>query len=129
MLVAELIASALVDAEFPNVFPKNAPSALDYPEAIVLLQGPFEREGRMAGEERGTMRIRILVVRDLPAEAEDAALSVEKCIRRSDWELHRDADPWRIAGIDTSAPFFKERDSSGRYVWEIDVDVTAVREI
>ena len=129
MLVAELIASALVDAEFPNVFPKSSPSALDFPEAIVLLQGPFGREGRFDGEERGTVPVRVLVVRELPAEAESVAIDVERCIRHADWELHRDAGPWRVAGIDTAAPHFKERDSSGRYVWEIDIDVTAVRAI
>ena len=36
---------------------------------------------------------------------------------------------WRIAGIDTVPPWLKERDSSGRFVWEFQVDVTAVRSL
>lgn len=44
---------------------------------------------------------------------------------------HRSADAGscRIVGIDTSAPAFKERDSSGRYVWAFDVTCTVVRSL
>ena len=129
MLVAELVASALVDAEFPNVFPKSAPSALDFPECIVLVQEGFERESRIECEERGIVRVSCHVVRELAADAESVAIAAEACIRNCSWELHRDAAPWRVAGIDTTAPSFKERDSSGRYVWQFGIEVTAVRAI
>ena len=36
---------------------------------------------------------------------------------------------YRIAGINTTAPAFKERDSSGRYVWSFEVACTEVREL
>ena len=127
MLVAEMIASCLVDAEFPNVFPKSLPSALEFPEAIVLVQGAFECESRIEGEERGTVPVTVYVVRDVSAEGEAVANACERCIRHASWEPFSDAWPWRIAGIDTSAPFLKERDSSGRFVWQFEVRVTAVR--
>ena len=50
-------------------------------------------------------------------------------MRGCDWEPHAEDGSWRIAGIDTSAPAFKERDSSGQFVWEFQVDVTAVRSL
>lgn len=129
MLVAEMIASYLVDAEFPNVFPKSLPSALEFPEAIVLVQGAFERESRIEGEERGTVPVTVYVVRDVSADGEAVANACERCVRHASWEAFSESGPWRIAGIDTSAPFLKERDSSGRYVWEFGIEVTAVRSI
>ena len=129
MLVAEIIASCLVAAQFPNVFPKSLPSALDFPEAIVLVQGKFERESRTGGEERGTIHVTVYVVRDVSADGEAVANACEQRVRHASWERDSEAWPWRIVGIDTTAPFLKERDSSGRYVWQFDIDVTAVRTI
>ena len=129
MLVAEMIASALVDAEFPNVFPKVSPAYFHCEEPIVLFHCGFERESRIEGEERGTVHVSVFVVRELPAEAESVAIAAEKCIRDADWEAFAESGPWRIAGLDTLAPELSERDSSGRYVWQFEVDVTAVRTI
>lgn len=129
MLVAEMIASALVDAEFPNVFPKVSPAYFHCEEPIVLFQGGFERESRIEGEERGHVHVSIFVVRELPAEAEGVAIAAERCIRGASWEPFAESGPWRVAGIDTTAPELSERDSSGRYVWQFEVLVTAVREI
>lgn len=36
---------------------------------------------------------------------------------------------WRIVGLDTTAPAFKEIDGSGRFVWAFDVLLTVVRAI
>ena len=129
MLVAEMIASALVDAEFPNVFLKVSPGHFHCEEPIVLFQSGFEREGRSDGEERGTVHVSVFVVHELPAEAESVAIAAEKCIRDADWEAFAEFGPWRIAGLDTSAPELSERDSSGRYVWRFEVDATVVRTI
>ena len=83
----------------------------------------------MDGEERGVVPIACYVVRDVNAEAEADALECERIVRGFGWEAHREAGPWRIAGIDTTAPSFKERDSSGRYVWGFEIEVTAVRSV
>ena len=127
MIVAEMVASALVDAEFPNVFPKVPPAHFQCAEPIVLVQGGFERESRIEGEERGRVHVSVFVVRELPAEAEAVAIAAEKCVRGASWEPFAESGPWRIVGIDTTAPELSERDSSGRYVWQFEVDVTAVR--
>ena len=129
MIVAEMIASALEDAEFPNVFPKVSPGYFHCEEPIVLLQGGFERESRIEGEERGSVHVSVFVVRELPAEAEAVAIAAEKCVRGASWEPFAESGPWRIVGIDTTAPELSERDSSGRYVWQFEVEVTAVRSV
>ena len=129
MMVAEMIASALLGGEFPNVFPKVSPGYFHCEEPIVLLQGGFERESRIESEERGRIHVSVFVVRELPAEAEGVAIAAEKYIRGASWEPFAESELWRIAGIDTTAPELSERDSSGRYVWQFEVIVTAVREI
>ena len=126
---ADMIASALVDPEFPNVFPKVSPGYFHCEEPIVLLQGGFERESRIEGEERGRVQVSVFVVRELPAEAEEVAIAAEKCIRGASWEHFGESGPCRIVGLDTTAPELSERDSSGRYVWQFEVIVTVVREI
>jgi len=129
MIVAEMIASCLVAAQFPNVFPKVSPAYFHCAEPIVLLQGGFEREARVEGGERGRVHVSVFVVRELPAEAESVAIAAEACIRDASWEAFSESWPWRIVGIDTTAPELSERDSSGRYVWQFEVEVTAVRSV
>ena len=61
------------------------------------------------------------------ADAESVAAAAELAVRRADWEPYADAGGYRIVSIDTAAPAFKERDSSGRYVWAFDAACTVVR--
>lgn len=129
MLVAEMVASCLVAREFPNVFPKSSPSAIDFPECIVLAQGAFERESRIEGEERGRVAVACYVVRDACGDAEAVANAAEGAVRGCGWERFGERWPWRVVGVDTTAPRMIERDSSGRYVWEFDIDVTVVRSV
>ena len=63
MLVSSLIAYPLVEADFSVYFSK-LPSSLECPEPVVLAEGEFEREGRMDGEERGTVPVACYVVRE-----------------------------------------------------------------
>ena len=127
MSCADSIAKLLADAHFSCYFSKVLPSVLDCPEPIVVLDGEFERDARMAEEERGTVAVTVLVVREALAEAENAATAAELAVRRADWEPYADAGTYRIVGIDTMAPIFKERDSSGRFVWSFEVACTVVR--
>ena len=129
MSVADSIANMLADAHFSYYFSKVLPSALDCAEPIVVTEGAFERESRMAEEERGTVVVTVLVVREVMADAESVAVAAERAVRSADWEPYADAGSYRITGIDTSAPAFKERDSSGRYVWAFDVACTVVRSL
>ena len=127
MSCADSIAKLLADAHFSCYFSKVSPSALDCAEPIVVLEGAFERDARMADEERGTVAVTVLVVREVAADAENVAADAERAVRRADWEPYADAEIYRIVGIDTTAPAFKERDSSGRFVWSFEVVCTVVR--
>lgn len=129
MSCAESIAKLLADAHFTSCFTKVLPSALDCAEPIVVVEGAFSRDARMAEEERGTVVATVLVVREVMADAESAAVAAEMAVRRADWEPYADAGAYRIVGVDTAAPSFKQRDSSGRYVWAFDVSCAVVRSL
>ena len=124
---ADSIAWILRDTHFTCYFTKVCPSALDCAEPIVVLDGEFSRDARMAEEERGTVAVTVLVVRETLADAEEVATAAEQAVRRADWEPYADAGAYRIVGIETTAPAFKERDSSGRFVWSFEVACTVVR--
>lgn len=129
MSCADSIAKLLADAHFTSCFTKVLPPALDCEEPIVVTEGAFERGSRLAEEERGSVVAIVLVVREVMADAESVAAAAELAVRRADWEPYADAGSCRIVGIDTSAPAFKERDSSGRYVWAFDVTCAVVRSL
>ena len=129
MSCADSIAKMLTDAHFTSCFTKVLPSALDCEEPIVVTEGAFSRGSRLAEEERGSVVVTVLVVRGVMADAESVAAAAELAVRRADWEPYADAGEYRIVGIDTSAPAFRERDSSGRYVWAFDVSCTVVRSL
>ena len=129
MSCADSIAKLLADAHFTSCFTKVLPSALDREEPVVVVEGAFSRESRMAEEERGSVVVTVLVVREVMADAESVAAAAEQAVRRADWEPYADADEYRIVGVDTTAPALKERDSSGRYVWAFDVTCTVVRSL
>ncbi len=128
MQLAFLIANALLDGDFASYF-ASVPSAAVESEPIVLRQGGFERTSRMEDEERGTVTVVVLVVREVDATAETDANACERWLRRYGWERHAENGSWRIAGLDTTAPAFKERDGSGRFVWAFDVVLTVVRSL
>lgn len=129
MSCADSIKKLLVDAHFTSCFTKVLPSALDCAETVVVVEGAFSRDARMAEEECGTVAVTVMVVREVAADAEAVAVAAELAARQADWEPHADAGSYRIVGVDTSAPAFKERDSSGRYVWAFDVVCTVVRSL
>lgn len=129
MSCADSIAKLLADAHFSCYFSKVRPSALDCVEPIVVVEGTFSRGSRLAEEERGTVTVTVLVVREVLAYAEDVATAAEHAVRRANWEPYADAGTYRIVGIDTKASAFKERDSSGRYVWSFETVCTVVREL
>ena len=126
MQLSFLIAKALLEGDFASYF-ASVPSALDDPEPIVLRQGSFEREARFEDSERGTVAVTVLVVRDVEATAEADSIACERWLRSYGWEASAENGTWRIAGLDTTAPHFIERDGSGRFVWGFAVTLTVVR--
>ena len=128
MQLSFLVAKALLEGDFASYF-ASLPSADDEPEPIVLREGKFERVSRMEHKERGTVAVAVLVVREVAATAEADAIACEKWIRAYGWEPVAENGSWRIVGLDTTAPSFKEIDGSGRFVWAFDVLLTVVRGI
>ena len=112
-----------------ELFSKSSPSALDCAEPIVIREGAFTRSSRIDGEERGSVPVTVMVVREMAGEAEFVATACERWLHSCDWEPHAEDGGWRIVGIDTAVPAFRERDSSGRFVYEFTVEVTAVRSV
>ena len=117
-----------LEGDFASYF-ASLPSADMEPEPIVVREGRLERVSRMEHEERGTVTVAVMVVREVAAKAEADAIACERWIRRYGWEPVAENGSWRIAGLDTTAPAFKERDGSGRFVWTFDVVLTVVRSL
>lgn len=128
MQLSFLVANALLEGDFASYFAK-VPSAAECAEPIVLRQGGFERTSRTDGEERGAVTVAVMVVREVEVQAEADSQACEAWLRSFGWERHAENGRWRIAGLDTTAPAFKERDGSGRFVWAFDVTCTVVRSI
>lgn len=129
MQLSFLVAKALLEGDFASYF-ASVPSAEAEPEPIVVREGAFERTARMDGdEERGTVAVSVLVVREVEADAEADAQACERWIRGYGWEPVAENGSWRICGLDTTAPTFRERDRSGRFVWAFDVLLTVVRSL
>ncbi len=95
----------------------------------MVIDGAYERATRMAEEERGTIGVTVLVVRETAGTAEEVAAGAELTVLRGDWEPYADAGAGRIVGLDAGPASFKERDGSGRFVWGFDVACTVVREL
>ena len=77
MSCADSIAKLLADAHFTSCFAKVLPSALDCGEPIVVTEGAFSRGSRMAEEERGSVAVTVLVVREIMVDAESVAAAAE----------------------------------------------------
>ena len=129
MSCADSVAKMLADAHFSDCFSKVLPSALDYAEPIVVSERAFERASRMSEEERGTVPVTVMVVREASADAEAVAGACERAVRSGSWEPYAETWPWRIVGVDTSAPALMRRDGSGRFVWSFEVACTVVRSL
>lgn len=123
-----MVKEALVRGDFTNCFTKPV-SALACAEPIVVLEGAFSRTSRIDGEERGSVPVAVLVVREDAEAAESVAFACEQMLRGCDWERDAGAWPFRVVGLDSTAPRFKERDSSGRFVWEFSVELTVARSV
>lgn len=106
MQLSFLVAKALLEGDFASYF-ASLPSADVEPEPIVLREGKFERVSRMEAEERGTVAVSVLVVREVAAQAEADAMACEKWIRQYGWEPVAENGSWRIVGLDTTAPAYK----------------------
>ena len=127
--VVDAVAGMLRAAGVGDVF-CIAPSALLSEQPVVVRWEGFSRESRQDGEERGVASVEVFAVRETDAAACDVAILCEAAVRssgRAEWNVA--GFGVRILGIDTDAPAFRERDSSGRSVWAFTVRLTVAREI
>ena len=126
--LGNFVALLLVKAKFTKVFTFSC-SALECPEPIVVTAGGFVRDVRMAEEERGAVTVAVRVVRIVEADARSVAEACERALRRARWEEGDESGQYRVCGLDTTAPEFESRDSSGRFVYRFEVILTVSREI
>ena len=127
--VVDAVAGMLRAAGVGDVF-CIAPSALLSEQPVVVRWAGFSRESRQDGEERGVASVEVFAVRETDAAACDVAILCEAAVRssgRAEWNVA--GSGVRILGIDTDAPAFRERDSSGRFVWAFTVRLTVAMEI
>ena len=122
------VMSLLVRAKFTNLFTFSCP-ALVCPEPIVVTAGGFVRDVRMTSGERGAVTVAVRVVRNVEMDARSVAEACERALRRASWEEGDDSGQYRVCGLDTTAPEFELRDSSGRFVYRFEVILTVAREI
>ena len=126
--LGNIVASLLVRAKFTNLFTFSC-SAIECPEPIVVTAGGFVRDVRMASEERGAVTVSVRVVRNAEMDARSVAEACERALRRGPWDGGAESGQYRVCGLDTTAPDFELRDSSGRFVYRFDVILTVAREI
>ena len=126
--VADAVASMLRDATLTSVLTKLSDSATD-PEPTVVRIAGYERDEVASGDERGIWKIELWVCRERSDDAEAYALGYEKVLRTEQWKNYAGAYLNRITGIDTDAPEPAGRDSSGRYLWMVNVYVSAARSV
>ena len=77
MQLSFLVAKALLESDFASYF-ASLPSADVEPGPIVLREGKFERTSRVEAEERGTVTVAVMVVREVAATAEADALALRE---------------------------------------------------
>ncbi|MRX79386.1 hypothetical protein [Enorma shizhengliae] len=125
--VAGAVASMLFALGFAGVF-CAPPSARCCAEPIVVSQGAFEREARLAdGCERGRVDIGVLVCREEAGAAEAACLAAERALRGAAWPI--DVDGVRISSVDSDGAGPRGRDGSGRWLWGFTLICTVVRHV
>lgn len=125
--VAGAVASMLYALGFADVF-CAPPSAGFCAEPIVVTQGPFAREARLAdGSERGRVDVGVLACREEAGAAEAACLAAERALRGAAWPI--DVDGMRIASVDSDGAGPRGRDGSGRWLWGFTLICTVVRRV
>lgn len=125
--VAGAVASMLYALGFTGVF-CAPPSAGFCAEPIVVSQGAFAREARLAdGGERGRVDVDVLACREDAGAAEAVCVVAERALRGAVWPI--DVDGVRIASADSDGSGPRGRDGSGRWLWGFTLVCTVVRHV
>lgn len=126
MRVEEAVKSMLEAAGVADVF-TAPPSVIECAEPVVVGRAAFEGDMELAYGERGPAKVGVLVCREVRDDARDAAYACETALLDVEWERFANVDGARICSVRVGAPAYKERDGSGRYVYELVVLVDVVR--
>lgn len=123
---ADAAAALLRALGYANVFTCPPPARLCC-EPIVLAQGAFEREARLAdGTERGRVPVDVLVCCEGPRDAEATCRAVERDLRLADWTGAGEGWHLRVAAVDSGGSAPRGRDGSGRWLWGFTLILTVV---
>lgn len=124
--VADVVAALLKALGYGNAFCSPPPARVCC-EPIVLSQGAWEREARLAdGAERGRVPVDVLVCCEGPRDAEATCRAVERDLRRDPWEGAGDGWRCRVAAADSGGCAPMGRDGSGRWLWGFTLMLTVV---
>lgn len=104
------------------------PSVTECAEPICVGHAVYDREAKLPGSERGRATASVHVCRETDAAAQDAAFGCERALAAAAWERMRDLKGGQIVACDVGSPAFKERDGSGRFVYEITLEFTIKRD-
>lgn len=118
MMVEMVVANILMAAGIDGVTIKR-PRVEDSAESVVVGRGKYTRDEQLVDGERGRYEASVLVARDTEEEAIDMAWEVEITLRESAWEPFNECESEYVCSIEPYAPAFREKDSSGRYVYEV----------
>lgn len=126
MIVEMAIAAILKDADIEGVSIARQ-SVLTCPECVRVGHAAYKSEERFTEGECGACEVVVLICRDTDMKAKSVADACESAIKQAMWERYADMGRERICSMDAARPKFKERDSSGRYVYQVAVSVTVDR--
>lgn len=127
MKIAKAVKKLLDDAGAKDVY-VAPPSIATCAEPICVGRAEYERDTKLAGGDRGSAHVWVRVCRETDEAAQDAAFACEKMLRDATWERVRDVKGGQIRGCSVEPPAFKERDDSGRYVYEVALELTIKRD-
>lgn len=122
-----LVKAVLLDAGFSGVF-TFPPSAKLCAEPIVVTQGPYDCVERADWGDAGYIECSAIVCRENPHYAYADAVSVEESLQEWDWSGLEGADRMRVVGLAVGAAYASGRDSSMRYLAEVQMRFRVVRE-
>lgn len=124
--VADVVAVLLRALGYGNVFTCPPPAHVCC-EPIVLSQGSWEREARLAdGAERGRVPVDVTVCCESARDAEATCRAVERDLRRDPWEGAGDGWRCRVSAADSGGCAPRGRDGSGRWLWGFTLTLTVV---
>lgn len=123
---AEACVEALRRAGHGNAF-AVPPAAWYCPDPVVCSCGEWAEESRQAdGSVRGVRRVLVTCCCEDPGDAEATCRGVAATLASCAWGWSGDLYGVRVVAVTVGPCGPAGRDGSGRWLWEVDVDMTVV---